>query len=98
MFQPMQAAVAKELAKLGVTGTRAGRAIQVLQCHVVASVVLSRAVGRSKTHEGTSPAVWDEISADRQLVEALATEPDLDGAFSVGLVGLLDRLLPEGVS
>jgi TetR/AcrR family transcriptional regulator, tetracycline repressor protein len=94
MFQPMQAAVAKELEKTGVTGASAGRTIQVLQCHVVASVVLARAVGRSQTHEGTSIIVWDEISADPELVAALATEPDLDAAFSIGLEGLLDRLLP----
>jgi TetR/AcrR family transcriptional regulator, tetracycline repressor protein len=94
MFQPMQAAVATELAKVGVRGAKAGKAIQVLQCHVVASVVLARAVGRSRTHEGTSPVVWTGIPADRRLIEALATEPDLDAAFSLGLEGLLDRLLP----
>ena len=98
MFQPMQAAVAKELAKLDVTGAWAGRAIQMLQCHVVASVVLYRAVGRSQTHEGTSLVVWGDLSADRQLVDALATEPDLDAAFSIGLEGLLDRLLPDDQS
>jgi TetR/AcrR family tetracycline transcriptional repressor len=94
MFQPMQVAVAGELAKLGVTGARAGKAIQILQCHVVASVVLFRAVARSQTHEGTDPTVWEDLSADPELVEALATEPDLDAAFSLGLDGLLDRLLP----
>jgi TetR/AcrR family transcriptional regulator, tetracycline repressor protein len=98
MFQPMQAAVAKELAKAGMTGARAGVAIQMLQCHVVASVVLFRAVARSNTHEGTSPTVWDELSTDRALVEALSAEPDLDAAFTLGLDALLDRLLPEGSS
>jgi len=42
--------------------------------------------------------VWDEIPADPELVEALATEPDLDAAFSLGLDGLLDRLLPISTS
>ncbi len=97
MFQPMQVAVAGELAKAGVTGARAGKAIQVLQCHVVASVVLFRAVARSQTQEGTNRTVWGELSADSQLVDALATEPDLDEAFSLGLDGLLDRLLPDRV-
>jgi len=97
MFQPMQVAVAGELAKAGVTGARAGKAIQVLQCHVVASVVLFRAVARSQTHEGTSRTVWGDLSADSQLVDALATEPDLDEAFSLGLEGLLDRLLPAPI-
>lgn len=95
MFQPMQAAVARELAEVGIRGAKAGKAIQVLQCHVVASVVLARAVGRSRTHEGTSPVVWTEIPSDPKLIEALATEPDLDAAFSLGLEGLLDRLLPN---
>jgi TetR/AcrR family transcriptional regulator, tetracycline repressor protein len=94
MFQPMQAAVATELAKVGIKGAKAGRAIQILQCHVVASVVLARAVGRSRMHEGTTPIVWEDGIADQKLVEALATEPDFGAAFSLGLEGLLDRLLP----
>jgi len=53
MFQPMQAAVARELASVGIAGERAARAIQILQCHVVASVVLknSRTQQDSRKHQ-----------------------------------------------
>jgi TetR/AcrR family transcriptional regulator, tetracycline repressor protein len=98
MFQPMQAALAQELAAIGITGEQAGRSIQILQCHVVASVVLARAVARSQTHQGTNPRVWEGTPTDAELVEALATELDLDGAFSLGLDALLDRLLPMGAA
>ena len=93
MFQPVQAALAEELAAVGITGRRAGKVIQVLQCHVVASVVLARAVDRSQAHDSTEPTVWEGRTSDPELVEALATEPDLDAAFVFGLDALLDRLL-----
>lgn len=98
MFQPVQAALAGELASLGITGRRAATVIQMLQCHVVASVVLARAVDRSPAHDGVGSLDWPGGVTDRELVEALATEPDLDTAFRVGLDALLDRLLaPAGV-
>jgi TetR/AcrR family transcriptional regulator, tetracycline repressor protein len=93
MFQPMQAALAQELASIGITGRRAGKVIQVLQCHIVASVVLARAVDRSPVHDTTEPVVWEGRTTDPELVKALATEPDLDSAFVFGLDALLDRLL-----
>ncbi len=98
MFQPVQAALAAELASLGVTGERAGRVIQMLQCHVVASVVFARAIDRSRGRQGTDPVLWEGRLSDPELVEALAGAPDLDGAFSVGLDALLDRLLDSTVS
>ncbi|MHB8680605.1 MAG: TetR/AcrR family transcriptional regulator [Acidimicrobiales bacterium] len=94
MFQPAQAAIAAELAALGVRGRRAAEVIQVLQCHVVASVVLARAVDRSPTQAGTDPAQWGGHPGDPRLVEALAKAPDLDRAFVQGLEALVDRLLP----
>jgi TetR/AcrR family transcriptional regulator, tetracycline repressor protein len=93
MFQPMQSALADELARMGITGRRAGQVIQLLQCHVVASVVLARTIDRSRSHEGTDPRVWEKNPADPELIEALATIPDLDAAFNLGLEALLDRLL-----
>jgi len=93
MFQPVQAALAGELAAMGITGHRAGQVIQMLQCHVVASVVLARAVDRSRAREGTDPRVWEGRLSDPELVEALAAAPDLDGAFTFGLDALLDRIL-----
>ncbi len=95
MFQPVQAALADELAAMGVTGKEAGEVIQILQCHVVASVVLARTLERSRSHEGTDPEVWDGRVSDPALVAALATAPDLDRAFGLGLDALLDRLLPR---
>jgi AcrR family transcriptional regulator len=94
LFQPVQSALADELRGLGLRGRRAARVIQVLQCHVVASVVLSRAVGRSTAQQSTERSVWDD-AADPELVTALASAPDLDDAFALGLEALLDRLLPE---
>jgi AcrR family transcriptional regulator len=93
MFQPVQAALAEELATIGVSGRRAGKVIKMLQCHVVASVVLARAVDRSQAHDTTETVVWEGRTSDPDLVEALATEPDLDAAFAFGLDALLDRLL-----
>ncbi|HXW39415.1 MAG TPA: TetR family transcriptional regulator [Acidimicrobiales bacterium] len=95
MFQPVQAALAEELAAMGITGRGAASVIQILQCHVVASVVLARAVDRSPTHDSRAPIEWTGDTVDPELVEALAAEPDLDAAFAVGLDALLDRLLPS---
>ncbi|HLH28373.1 MAG TPA: helix-turn-helix domain-containing protein [Acidimicrobiales bacterium] len=96
MFQPVQVALADELRALGVTGRRAGRAIQVLQCHVVASVVLARAVDRSPSRHDRAPLAWEGRSDDPGLIEELGREPDLDAAFAVGLDALLDRLVDDG--
>lgn len=93
MFQPVQAALADELAGMGITGERAGHLIQMLQCHVVASVVLARTLDRSTMREGTDPLVWEGRLADAELVHTLATAPDLDLSFSIGLDALLERLL-----
>lgn len=95
MFQPVQAALAAELAALGVRGRRAAEVIQAVQCHVVAAVVLARALARSPTHNVSDPAVWTG-AGDRELVAALAAPPDLDRVFDEGLQALLDRLAPAG--
>ena len=92
MFQPMQAALAGELATMGITGRRAGQVIQMLQCHVVASVVLARAIDRSRAHDTTEPKVWEGRAADPELVAGPGRQPDLDAAFAFGLDALLDRL------
>ncbi|MBV8462243.1 MAG: TetR/AcrR family transcriptional regulator [Acidimicrobiales bacterium] len=94
MFQPVQVALADELAELGIRGRRAGQIIQVLQCHVVASVVLARAVGRSPARSRQAPLEW-EGRADPALIATLSTDPDLDGAFAFGLDALLDRFLDD---
>jgi AcrR family transcriptional regulator len=96
MFQPVQMALADELAATGVTGRRAAQVIQVLQCHVVASVVLARAVDRSPARGGADADAWAGRSDDPELVATLVGEPDLDAAFAFGLDALLGVLLENG--
>ena len=95
MFQPMQAALARELADVGVHGQRAALAVRVLQVHVVSSVVLARAAGRGPITNPTDPIAWAD-AADTDLVSALAEPLDYDETFRFGLDALLDRLLPAG--
>jgi hypothetical protein len=94
MFQPMQAALARELAPVGVRGTDAALAIRALQVHVVSSVVLQRASTRGPVTHPTDPAAWGETSPDAELVAALAEPLDYDAVFEVGVDALLDKLLP----
>ncbi|HEU5033511.1 MAG TPA: helix-turn-helix domain-containing protein [Mycobacteriales bacterium] len=95
MFQPAQAALAAELAAVGLRGRPAAVVIQAVQCHIVASVVLARALSRSHTHDSTDPQVWPDAPDDPQLVAALARPPDLDRVFELGLQALLDGLLAD---
>ncbi len=94
MFQPMQAALARELAAVGVRGADAALAIRALQVHVVASVVLQRAGTRGPVTNPTDPAVWEEGMADAELIAALALPLDYDAVFALGVDAMLDRLLP----
>ena len=94
MFQPMQAALARELAPVGVRGTDAALAIRALQVHVVSSVVLQRASTRGPVTHPTDPAAWGETSPDAELVAALAEPLDYDAVFEVAVDALLDKLLP----
>jgi TetR/AcrR family transcriptional regulator, tetracycline repressor protein len=95
MFQPMQAALARELAGVGVRGERAAQAVRVLQVHVVSSVVLARAAGRGPLTNPTDPRAWTD-APDAELVAALAAPLDYEEAFRFGLEALLDQLLPDG--
>src|SRR2546421_2823043 len=92
LFQPVQAALARELASLGLHGNDAALAIRVIQCHVVASVVLERTASRGPTHETTDAGLWPENQADPELVRGLATVPDFDEVFDYGLRALLATL------
>lgn len=94
MFQPMQAALARELAAVGLRGERAAVAVRALQVHVVASVVLERAASRGPATNPTDPAAWPDSSDDEALVFALGAPLDYDAVFAFGLDALLDRLLP----
>jgi AcrR family transcriptional regulator len=92
LFQPVQAALAGELAAVGVTGARAARVIRALQVHVVSSVVLQRTAGRGPHTPPTDPGAWG-TAADPALVTALAEPVDYDDVFTLGVDALLDRLL-----
>lgn len=98
MFQPMQAALAKELHAVGLRGRAAASAIRALQLHVVSSVVVARTAERGPTTEGTDPTAWPLLTAgtashDPELIEALAGPVDYAETFEVGLDALLDKLL-----
>jgi TetR/AcrR family tetracycline transcriptional repressor len=95
MFQPMQAALARELATVGLQGEEAALAVRLLQVHVVSSVVLARAATRGPLTNPTDPQVWNDVP-DADLVDALAKPLDYDEMFRFGLDALLDRLLPAG--
>jgi TetR/AcrR family transcriptional regulator, tetracycline repressor protein len=95
MFQPMQAALAEELAVVGLRGERAALAVRVLQVHVVSSVVLARTAARGPATNPTDPQAWPEV-LDADLVTALSAPVDYEEMFRLTLDALLDRLLPTG--
>jgi AcrR family transcriptional regulator len=92
MFAPIQAALATELAALGLHGESAALAVRALQCHVVASVLLERAGGRSPVQDVTDPAAWSAAPEDPELVRSLAGPPDYYAVFDYGLDALLATL------
>jgi AcrR family transcriptional regulator len=92
MFQPVQAALARELAAVGVVGRDAALAVRTLQVQVTASVVLQRAAERGPATTPTDPAAWPD-PPDAQLVAALSEPLDYDEVFTLGVDALLDRLL-----
>jgi AcrR family transcriptional regulator len=101
MFQPMQAALARELQAVGLQGVDAAGAIRALQLHVVSSVVIARTAERGPQTDGTDPAAWPVLSGDpdqidTELIEALAAPVDYLETFHVALDALLDKLLPTG--
>jgi len=94
MFQPVQAALASELAAVGLHGQDAALAVRALQVHVTASIVLQRAADRGPATTPTDPSAWRD-SDDPELVAALAEPLDYDTVFTFGVEALLDRLLPQ---
>lgn len=93
IFQPMQAALAAELASVGLRGAAAAPAVRALQFHVVASVVLQRTASRGPATNPSDPAVWPDAGGDPALVGALSEPLDFDAVFDLGLEALLDKLL-----
>lgn len=95
MFQPMQAALARELHAVGLRGKDAAIAIRGLQLHVVSSVVIERTARRGPTTDATDPTAWPALTDDPELVAALADQVDYLGAFDLTLDALLDRFLTK---
>lgn len=95
MFQPMQAALAKELHAIGRRGRAAAAAIRALQLHVVSSVVVARTAERGPTTDGTDPTAWPLLTDDPELISALAGPVDYVETFELGLTALLDQLLAD---
>jgi AcrR family transcriptional regulator len=93
MFEPLQAALAAELAAIGITGRSAASVISMVQYHVAASVVMERTAGRGPVSGVTDPTAWP-ADHDAALVDELAKPLDYAATFSLGLDALLDRLLP----
>lgn len=94
MFAPMQAALAAELASVGLAGRAAAPAIRALQFHVAASVVMERTAGRGPVSGVTDPTAWPP-GHDTALVKALSPPLDYDEVFDLTIDALLDRLLPQ---
>lgn len=94
MFQPMQAALARELHAVGLRGRDAAIAIRGLQLHVVSSVVIERTAQRGPTTDATDPTAWPAITDDVELITTLSAPVDYRGAFDISLDALLDRFLP----
>jgi AcrR family transcriptional regulator len=93
MFQPMQAALARELHAVGLRGKDAAVAIRGLQLHVVSSVVIERTAQRGPTTDATDPTAWPALTDDPELVAALSAQVDYRAAFDITLDALLDRFL-----
>jgi AcrR family transcriptional regulator len=94
MFQPMQAALARELHAVGLRGGDAAAAIRGLQLHVVSSVVIERTAQRGPLTEVTDLAAWP-VTNDHDLITALAGPVDYQGAFDSTLDALLDRIVEK---
>ena len=94
MFQPAQAVLARELAKVGVHGERAALAVQAVQFHVIGAVILERAAGRGLSGDAQRAPTWrDARGLDAELVARLAAPPDHDVVFELGLRSLVASLV-----
>jgi AcrR family transcriptional regulator len=98
MFQPVQAAIAAELAALGQRGEAAALFLRALQVHVVSSVLLERTIERYPTGQPADfdPAAWLGDSDDTELVAALGREVDRSELFEFALQALLGALPRDG--
>ncbi len=93
MFLPVEQVMAAELATVGVRGKDAALALRAISTHVVGSVLLERAAGRSEAAVNAGE-LWPADAEDPELVEALAAPTDFDRLFAVALNALVDALVP----
>jgi len=94
MFQPVQAAMAAELAAVGVHGKRAALVLQAISTHVVAHVLIERAAARAASQQLADASVWPADFADPELVDVMTAPTDYDAVFAIGLDALVDALVP----
>ena len=92
LFQPVQVALAAELAALGLRGAEAAIVVRAVQCHVAAFVTLERVSARTHSEEMTDPAAWPQTPDDARLVAELSKAPDYEAIFEYGLSALLATL------
>ena len=92
MFQPMQRALAEELARLGLKGQEAAFAVRTIQCHVVASLLLERTAGHDEMADLTAWPDAPDAPDDAAFVAALAEPPDYLAVFEFGLEAILATL------
>jgi len=67
MFQPVQAAIADDLAALGLRDAEAALTLRALQMHVVASVLLERTIDRYGTEQPVEPLEAFEFTLQAML-------------------------------
>ena len=94
MFQPVNAAIASELARLDCGGAQAALVLRSLQVHVVGSVLLERSIERfGERHDDAAP-VDTRVGGlgDEALAAAMARPSDRVELFEYGLQALLATL------
>jgi AcrR family transcriptional regulator len=89
MFLPVQQAMARELAEVGLRGAEAALVLRALQVHVVSSVLMERAAMRVASHDTVDVGLWPTEWDDPDLVAALAEPADYDAVFELGLRSLI---------
>lgn len=92
LFQPIQRALAAQLAELGVTGAEAALILRAVQVHVISSAVMQFSAVRGEKHDEEDPSLWSDALDDRALVEALQAPTDYDAVFEHTLDALMSTL------
>jgi TetR/AcrR family tetracycline transcriptional repressor len=93
MFQPAEAAIARELVAAGRTGEDAALAVKAIEFLVIGSVILERAAGRGPRQRADDGLWRNEQGLDPSLVARLAAPPDHDEVFETSLRSLVAALV-----